>query len=350
MNDNTVAFIGAGNMARCVIAAMVRAGYPAGNIIAANRSQPKLTALANDFGIQTTLDNIAAVTQADIIVLAVKPQMMQEVCEALIAAAPESAEKLFVTLAAGIPVMRYQQWLGQVRLVRAMPNTPSLVGLGVTGLFPSGCSNYEKAFVDHMFSGTGLNVWLDNEAQINHVIAVTGSSPAYFIFFMQAMQQVAEQLGFDASQVEAEKPEVRERPQGNGRGGRNQQARGEGGKDSNGGRKDKGKDQGKEKGRDEEGDVGADHEDRAQHDGREGPGPAMPPLPFGVAFPSGGTHDRLSRPDARGLRPFTGTAFSGRRGNCARGHPTSSRRRPPARAPAAALRRRRARSGGDRGG
>ncbi|WP_445766309.1 pyrroline-5-carboxylate reductase [Rheinheimera sp.] len=201
MNDNTVAFIGAGNMARCVIAAMVRAGYPAGNIIAANRSQPKLTALANDFGIQTTLDNIAAVTQADIIVLAVKPQMMQEVCEALIAAAPESAEKLFVTLAAGIPVMRYQQWLGQVRLVRAMPNTPSLVGLGVTGLFPSGCSNYEKAFVDHMFSGTGLNVWLDNEAQINHVIAVTGSSPAYFFFFMQAMQQVAEQLGFDASQA-----------------------------------------------------------------------------------------------------------------------------------------------------
>lgn len=201
MNDNTVAFIGAGNMARCVIAAMIRAGYPAGNIIAANRSQPKLTALANDFGIQTTLDNIAAITQADIIVLAVKPQMMQEVCEALIAAAPESAEKLFVTLAAGIPVMRYQQWLGQVRLVRAMPNTPSLVGLGVTGLFPSGCSNYEKAFVDHMFSGTGLNVWLDNEAQINHVIAVTGSSPAYFFFFMQAMQQVAEQLGFDASQA-----------------------------------------------------------------------------------------------------------------------------------------------------
>ncbi|MBU1311945.1 MAG: pyrroline-5-carboxylate reductase [Gammaproteobacteria bacterium] len=201
MNDNTVAFIGAGNMARCVIAAMVNAGYPADNIIAANRSQPKLTALAADFGIQTTLDNIEAVTKADVIVLAVKPQMMQDVCQSLIAAAPEIAEKLFVTLAAGLPVSRYQQWLGQVRLVRAMPNTPSLVGLGVTGLFPSGCSNYEKAFVDHMFSGTGLNVWLETEAQINHIIAVTGSSPAYFFFFMQAMQQVAEQLGFDAAQA-----------------------------------------------------------------------------------------------------------------------------------------------------
>lgn len=201
MNDNTVAFIGAGNMARCVIAAMVRAGYPVQNIIAANRSQPKLTALAADFGIQTTLDNVEAVTKADVIVLAVKPQMMQEVCEAIISAVPEIAEKLFVTLAAGITVARYQQWLGNIHLVRAMPNTPSLVGLGVTGLLPQGCSNYEKAFVDHMFSGTGMNIWLENEAQIDHVIAVTGSSPAYFFFFMQAMQQVAEQLGFDAAQA-----------------------------------------------------------------------------------------------------------------------------------------------------
>ena len=201
MNDNMVAFIGAGNMARCVIASMVNAGYPADNIIAANRSQPKLTALAEDYGIHTTLDNIEAVKRADVIVLAVKPQMMQALCNALIEAAPEISEKLFVTLAAGITVARYQQWLGNIRLVRAMPNTPSLVGLGVTGLLPVNCSNYEKAFVDHMFSGTGMNVWLEQEAQIDHVIAVTGSSPAYFFFFMQAMQQVAEQLGFDAAQA-----------------------------------------------------------------------------------------------------------------------------------------------------
>jgi pyrroline-5-carboxylate reductase len=196
-----VAFIGAGNMARCVIAAMVNAGYPAENIIAANRSQPKLTALAADYGIHTTLDNIEAVKKADVIVLAVKPQMMQDLCASLIAAAPEISEKLFVSLAAGITTARYQQWLGNIRFVRAMPNTPSLVALGVTGLFPTGCSNYEKAFVDHMFTGTGMTVWLDDEAQIDHVIAVTGSSPAYFFFFMQAMQQVAEQLGFDAGEA-----------------------------------------------------------------------------------------------------------------------------------------------------
>lgn len=202
MNDNTVAFIGAGNMARCVIAAMVKAGYPAQNIIAANRSEPKLTALAADYGIQTTLDNSEAARQADVIILSVKPQMMQQVCETLLADVPEITEKLFITLAAGITVQRYEQWLGTVRLVRAMPNTPSLIGLGVTGLYPSRCSNYEKAFVDSLFQGTGMTVWLDTEQQIDHIIAVTGSSPAYFFYFMQAMQHVAEQLGFNPADAE----------------------------------------------------------------------------------------------------------------------------------------------------
>ncbi|GHG63848.1 pyrroline-5-carboxylate reductase [Alishewanella longhuensis] len=203
MNDNRVAFIGAGNMARCVIAAMLKAGYPKENIMAANRSQPKLTELAADFGIQTSLSNATAANWADVIVFAVKPQMMQDVCAQLLAEAPECVEKLLVTLAAGLPVSRYEEWLGQIRLVRAMPNTPSLVGLGVTGLYPSRCSNYEKAFVDHLFSGTGMNVWLEAEQQINHVIAVTGSAPAYFFYFMQAMQQKAEQLGFSAADAKA---------------------------------------------------------------------------------------------------------------------------------------------------
>lgn len=201
MNDNTVAFIGAGNMARCIIAAMVNAGYPATNIIAANHTEAKLQALAADYGIQTTTDNLTAAQQADVIILAVKPQMMQDVCTALIATAPELSEKLFITVAAGLPVSRYEQWLGSVKLVRAMPNTPAVVKLGVTGLYPSRCSNYEKAFVDSIFSGTGLTVWLEKEEQIDHIIAVTGSSPAYFFYFMQAMQQVAEELGFNTEQA-----------------------------------------------------------------------------------------------------------------------------------------------------
>ena len=203
MNDNTVAFIGAGNMARCIIGGMVKTGYPAANIIAANPSQPKLDALAADFGIEVTQDNLVAVEKADVIVLSVKPQMMAAVCEALIAGVPEIAEKLFVTVAAGLPVSRYETWLGPVRLMRTMPNTPSLVGLGVTGIFSSRCSNYEKAFVDAMFSATGRTVWLEQESQINDIIAVTGSAPAYFFYFMQAMAQKAEALGFSQDEAGA---------------------------------------------------------------------------------------------------------------------------------------------------
>ena len=135
MIDNTVAFIGAGNMAQCIIGGMIKQGYPAENIIAANRNAEKLKALKSQYKIETTTDNIEAVTKADVIVLAVKPQMMAEVCQQIIEQAPESQEKLFISVAAGISVERFEQLLGQVRISRAMPNTPALVGLGVTGLF-----------------------------------------------------------------------------------------------------------------------------------------------------------------------------------------------------------------------
>ena len=92
MNDNTVAFIGAGNMARCIIGGMVKTGYPAANIIAANPSPEKLSALAADFGIQITQDNIEAVRKADVIVLAVKPQLMADVCQDLINQAPDISD------------------------------------------------------------------------------------------------------------------------------------------------------------------------------------------------------------------------------------------------------------------
>lgn len=203
MNENTVAFIGAGNMARSVIAALIKQGYPAANIIASNRNPQKLAALSSDFAIQTTEDNVKAAQLADVIVLAVKPQFMAEVCQAMLAGAPEIHEKLFVTVAAGLPVSRYREWLGDIRIVRAMPNTPAQIGLGITGLYPSQCSNYEKSFVDQLFRGCGRNVWLEQEAQINHITAISGSAPAYFFYFMQAMQQQAEALGFATEEARA---------------------------------------------------------------------------------------------------------------------------------------------------
>ena len=109
MIDNTVAFIGAGNMAQCIIGAMIRQGYPAENIIAANRNAEKLKVLESQYQIATTTDNIEAVTKADVIVLAVKPQMMAEVCQQIIEQAPESQEKLFISVAAGISIERFEQ-------------------------------------------------------------------------------------------------------------------------------------------------------------------------------------------------------------------------------------------------
>jgi pyrroline-5-carboxylate reductase len=128
---------------------------------------------------------------------------MAEVCQQLVEQAPECQEKLFISVAAGISVERFEQLLGQVRIIRAMPNTPALVGLGVTGLFPSRCSVYEQSFTEKLFAGTGKTVWLEKERDINAIIAVTGSAPAYFFYFMQAMQQVAQELGFDEAQAKA---------------------------------------------------------------------------------------------------------------------------------------------------
>ena len=90
------------------------------------------------FGIQTTEDNVHAAQVADVIVLAVKPQLMAEVCQAMLAGAPEIHEKLFVTVAAGLPVSRYREWLGDIRIVRAMPNTPALLGMGMTAFAAAG--------------------------------------------------------------------------------------------------------------------------------------------------------------------------------------------------------------------
>jgi len=132
----TLAFIGAGNMSRSIIAGLVKAGYPATLITAANPSQPKLDALANDYGIRTTRSNAEAARHAEVIVLAVKPQLMAGMLAALVAELGSLAGKLLVSIAAGIKVARLAEMAGgHDRIIRTMPNTPALLGLGMTGLY-----------------------------------------------------------------------------------------------------------------------------------------------------------------------------------------------------------------------
>lgn len=191
----TVAFIGAGNMSRSIIAGLVADGYPAERLIASNPSQGKLDALAQEYGIRTTNDNRAAVQEADVVVMAVKPQLMAQVCAPI--AELDLSGKLVISIAAGVTCERLSGYLGGHRaLVRTMPNTPSMLGLGMTGLYADeAVGDNDRAFAGRLMAAVGEILWLEQEAGIDQVIACAGSSPAYFFLFMEAMEQGAAALG-----------------------------------------------------------------------------------------------------------------------------------------------------------
>lgn len=202
-HKRTLAFIGAGNMSRSIIAGLIQAGYPAGRIIAANPSRPKLDELADQFGIRITQNNAEAAREADVIVLAVKPQLMAAMLEALVAELGSLAGKLLISIAAGIKVERLQEMAGgHSRIIRTMPNTPSLLGLGMTGLYaPSGIEQADRDFAEQMMQAVGKTLWVAQESGINGVIAAAGSAPAYFFLFMQGIAEEAEAMGFSPEQA-----------------------------------------------------------------------------------------------------------------------------------------------------
>ena len=202
-HKRTLAFIGAGNMSRSIIAGLIQAGYPAGRIIAANPSRPKLDELADQFGIRITQNNAEAAREAEVIVLAVKPQLMAAMLEALVAELGSLAGKLLISIAAGIKVERLQEMAGgHSRIIRTMPNTPSLLGLGMTGLYaPTGIEQADRDFAEQMMQAVGKTLWVAQESGINGVIAAAGSAPAYFFLFMQGIAEEAEAMGFTPEQA-----------------------------------------------------------------------------------------------------------------------------------------------------
>lgn len=201
----TIGFIGAGNMPQSIIGGMVKGGYPADKIIASNPSRPKLDKLESECGIATTQDNHEVIAKADVIVLSVKPQLMSDVCADLKNNCEGINEKLFVTIAAGIRIEKYKQYLGDsTTMIRVMPNTPSLVGEGVSGLVAdSSATDADKDFITQVFDYVGLTIWMNEEDKIDVLGAVAGSGPAYFFEFMHGLQQAAESLGFPADKARA---------------------------------------------------------------------------------------------------------------------------------------------------
>ncbi|MCW8330547.1 pyrroline-5-carboxylate reductase [Photobacterium sp. SDRW27] len=197
MEQRSIAFIGAGNMARSIIAGLVCSGYSADKITATAPGPDRREPLARDYGIHTSDDNLSAAEQADVIVLAVKPQLMEQVCQPL--QAIDFSGKLVISIAAGIPAQRLNEMLAtELNLVRVMPNTPSLIGKGMSGMFaPSTVAVTDKAFAENLMQAVGEVCWVEQESGINGIIAAAGSAPAYFFLFMEAMQAEAIKQGFD---------------------------------------------------------------------------------------------------------------------------------------------------------
>ncbi len=202
MSEQTIAFIGTGNMSHAIIGGMVSSGFAKDRIIATNRNAEKLAKVKNDFGVQTETDNLAALKKADVIVLAVKPQMMADLCKTFASSGIDYKNKLFISIMAGVTIKRLHSLLAHpVRIIRCMPNTPALLGEGVSGLFAQDTTDADNQFAQSLFESTGIVIWLKNESDINSITAMSGSSPAYFFLFMEAMEQKAKDLGFSDEQA-----------------------------------------------------------------------------------------------------------------------------------------------------
>ncbi len=194
----SIGFIGGGNMAASLIGGLREAGCNANNIIVAEPDAARREQLQSRFGVPTTEHNADTLKQ-DFVVLAVKPQAMHEVCSEL---QPQLADNdcAFVSIAAGIRSNSIDRWLGGNRaIVRCMPNTPALLQCGATGMFANArVSEAQRQQAEAILASVGITVWVDDEALLDAITAVSGSGPAYYFLMMEAMSEAGVELGLDA--------------------------------------------------------------------------------------------------------------------------------------------------------
>ena len=199
-----ITFIGGGNAARSLIGGLLARGHDAASIHVSAPSPETRAALARDFGVRVYADNLDAGRHSDVWVLAVKPQIMRAVCEDLAATASEH-QPLIISVAAGITCQQLQRWLGDERaIVRAMPNTPVQFGAGAIGLFANAhASDQQRAVANALLQATGLTAWIDVEARMDVVTALSGSGPAYVFLLAEAMQAAAVAQGLPTDTAHA---------------------------------------------------------------------------------------------------------------------------------------------------
>ncbi len=198
-NNMKISFIGGGNMAGALISGLAGKFTAGANIHVVDLNADGLARLAQQFGVTTSQQIDTAIAQSDVVVLAVKPQQMKDVVAQL---QPHISTQLVLSIAAGIRATDLSRWLGgHGAIVRTMPNTPALIGQGVTGMFAlDGVSATQRDAADGIMRAVGPTVWLNDEALIDSVTAVSGSGPAYVFYFIEAMQQAALEMGLDAEQ------------------------------------------------------------------------------------------------------------------------------------------------------
>ena len=193
-----LAFIGGGNMAAALLSGL-RREHAAGDMHVVEPGEPRRAELVRDFGVDVAPAPGERVRGVDAIVLAVKPQQMHVACTAL---RPHVGKQLIVSIAAGIRAADLARWLGTQRIVRTMPNTPALIGRGITGMMAlPEVDTAGRALAETILRACGDVVWFDSEAQIDGVNAVSGSGPAYVFYFIEALVAAGEELGFSPEQA-----------------------------------------------------------------------------------------------------------------------------------------------------
>jgi pyrroline-5-carboxylate reductase len=197
--ERRIAFIGGGNMAGALIGGLIRRGHMAQRLHAVEVDAARRTQLQREFGITAAVAPDGALRGADIVVLAVKPQQMRDACAQI---KPHLSSPLVLSIAAGIRAADIARWLGTQRVVRSMPNTPALIGMGIAGAAALAQVNTdERAAAAAVLEAVGKVVWFDDEAQLDAVTAISGSGPAYVFFFIEALIAAGRAMGFSEMQA-----------------------------------------------------------------------------------------------------------------------------------------------------
>ena len=195
---NSIAFIGGGNMASAIIGGLLKAGRPADSVLVVDPGEAQRDKLRADFGVRALAAADASLAAASLVVWAVKPQYFQA---AAAPCAPFVSKALQLSVMAGIPSGAIARASGSPRVVRAMPNTPALIGQGIAGLYArEGVTTDEKAEVEAVLAPTGRTLWVAREDDLDAVTALSGSGPAYVFYFVEAMMQAATEMGLSPEQ------------------------------------------------------------------------------------------------------------------------------------------------------